>query len=91
MLRMTSRTRALVTFGGVATSFVAAALFGIGPAGMVALATLWFAASGPSIVGASPAASSAALAEVEPRAVRRYREEHPGATIREAMSAVERQ
>jgi hypothetical protein len=74
----------VVTLGGAAASGVAFALFGVTPAGMVALATLCFAAFGPSIVGTS----SVPPGEIDPRAVRRYREQNPGTTITEAASTV---
>lgn len=85
---MTPRIRAIVTLVGVAATPIACALFGVLPAGTVALATLWFAASGPSIVGATKPARDAG--ELDPREVRRYREDHPGTTISEAAAAVAR-
>jgi len=85
---VTTRGRALVSLGGVVAAFAAFALFGALPAGMLSLATLWFAASGPGAVGTSAPASDATA--IDPRAVRRYREDHPGATISEAVAAVAR-
>jgi hypothetical protein len=85
---VTSRARALLTCGGVAASVGAAALFGVVPAGMLSLATLWFAASGPSVIGRSTVTSDAE--DVDPREVRRYRTHHPGTTISEAVAAISR-
>jgi hypothetical protein len=82
----TTRRRALITLGGVATSFAALALIGVEAAGTVALVTLWFAASGPGTVG-TPGTASGPV-DVDPRVVRRHRERHPGTTISEAVSAV---
>lgn len=64
------------------------ALFGLVPAGMVSLATLWFAASGPSIIGSSEVSPD--VGNADSREVRRYREDHPGTTISEAVAAVGR-
>jgi hypothetical protein len=86
---MTSRARALLTFGGLAAALGAVALFGVVPAGMLSLATLWFAASGPSVIGRPTATSDAR--DVDPRAVRRYRADHPGTTISEAVTTIGRQ
>jgi hypothetical protein len=86
---MTSRARALLTIGGVAASVGAVALFGVVPAGMLSLATLWFATSGPSVVGRPTVASH--VNDVEPSQVRRYRAAHPGTTIIEAVAAIGRQ
>jgi len=88
VLLVTTRTRALTTVGGVLAAAVALALFGTAPAGMVALATLWFAATGPDTVGA--VAVDLRGVHVDPREVRRYREDHPGTTIGEGASAVAR-
>jgi hypothetical protein len=88
VLLVTTRTQALIILGGLATSIAASALYGVTLAGMVALATLWFASSRPSMVGTLPEAAS--LDGVDPRAVRRYRKEHPSATIGEAAVAVAR-
>lgn len=88
MLLVTARGRALVTFGGVTASLTAFALFGAAEAGMVALATLWLAASGPSVVGMATIAGD--LGCVDPHEVRRYREDHPGTTISEAVAVVAR-
>ncbi|MBF4607721.1 hypothetical protein [Curtobacterium sp. VKM Ac-1393] len=83
---MTRRERGLVTSGGVTASLVAFALFGAAPAGIVVLATLCFAAFGPSIVGSAAVPSG----KIDPREVRRYRQDHPGTTISEAAAAVAR-
>jgi hypothetical protein len=85
---VTSRARALLTVGGVAASVGAAALFGVVPAGMLSLATLWFAASGPSVIGRPDITSD--VDDVHPRAVRRYRADHPGTTISDAVTAIGR-
>lgn len=83
---MTPRSRALVTIGGAAAAIGACALFGISAGGMVAIAAMCVAASGPSIIGTTPVGTSTVCA----REVRRYRETHPGTTITEAAAAVAR-
>ncbi|WP_420368741.1 hypothetical protein [Curtobacterium sp. L1-20] len=83
---MTPRSRALVTIGGAAAAIGACALFGNSAGGMVAIAAVCFAASGPSIIGTTPVGPGA----VRARDVRRYRETHPGTTISEAAAAVAR-
>lgn len=85
---MTTRTRALVTVAGVLAALGAFAMFGVATAGMLALATLWFAASGPSTLGA--VSVDLRGVDLDAREVRRYREDHPGATIIEGTSAVAR-
>jgi hypothetical protein len=85
---VTSRARALLTVGGVAASVGAVALFGVVPAGMLSLATLWFAASGPSIIGRPDITSH--VNDVDPRVVLRYRADHPGTTISDAVTAIGR-
>lgn len=85
---MTPWIRAIVTLVGVAAAPITFTLFGVLPAGMVTLATLWFAASGPSIIGTTNLADDAG--GLDPREVRRYREDHPGTTISEAAAAVAR-
>jgi hypothetical protein len=85
---VTSRGRALLTIGGVAAWVGTLALFGIVPAGMLSLATLWFATSGPSVIGGPTVTSN--VNDVEPWEVRRYRAAHPGTTITEAVAAVGR-
>lgn len=74
--------------GGVLATTGASAVFGLAPAGMLALATLWFATSGPSILGATSVDFRSV--DLDPREVRRYREGHPGATIIESASAIAR-
>jgi hypothetical protein len=86
VLLVTRRARAVVTPGGLLASSVACALFGAAPGGMVALATLCFAAFGPSIIGSSSVPSG----EIDPREVRRFRQDRPGPTISEAAAAVTR-
>lgn len=85
---MRRRTSALITLGGLATAIVAYALFGPIYAGILALATLCFAAFGTSIIGSTTIVTTR---PIDPEAVRRYREEHPGATISEAASVIARE
>ncbi len=88
MIVVNARTRALVIVSGVMAAVGAFALFGTAPAGMVAFGTLWFAAASP---GADDSiAVDLRGARVDPRDVRRYREDHPGTTIIEAASAIAR-
>lgn len=84
---MNRRTSALITFAGLAAAVLAFALFGPIEAGIVAIATLCHAAFGTSIVGTSLIPPGT---DVDPRDVRRFRREHPEATIREAAAAVAR-
>lgn len=84
---MNRRTSALMTLGGLAAAILAFALFGPVYAGIVALATLCFAAFGTSVIGNT---TILVTKPVDPEVVRRYREEHPGATISEAASVVAR-
>lgn len=84
---MNRRTSALITLGGLAAAILAYALFGPIYAGILALATLCFAAFGRSIIGST---TILATKPIDAEAVRRYREEHPGATISEAASVVAR-
>lgn len=77
---------ALITLGGLAATVGAFFLFGAVAAGVLALATTWFAWSGPSVVGTPTTATAAA----DPREVRRHRQAHPGTTVSEAAAAVAR-
>jgi hypothetical protein len=81
------RTSALITLGGLAAAILAYSLFGPMYAGILALATLCFAAFGSPIVGS---ATTRATGPIDPESVRRYREAHPGATISEAAAAAAR-
>jgi hypothetical protein len=88
VLLVTSGGRALLTIGGVAASVGALALFGIVPAGMLSLATLWFATSGPSVIGGP--AVTLNVDDVDPSEVRQYRAANPGTTIIEAVAVIGR-
>jgi hypothetical protein len=78
---------AILTFSGLAATGLALALFGPLPACAVAVATLWYSASGRSIVGNTVIPPGSDLDPIE---VRRYRLERPGTTISEAAAAVAR-
>ncbi|WIB59663.1 hypothetical protein DEJ13_14625 [Curtobacterium sp. MCLR17_007] len=84
---MKRRTSALITLGGLTASILAYALFGPILAGILALATLCFAAFRTSIIGST---TILATKPIDPKAVRQYREDHPGATISAAASIVAR-
>lgn len=85
--RAKQRTSALITLGGLAAAILAYSLFGPLYAGILAVATLCFAAAGSPIVGTT---TILATRPIDPEAVRRYREDHPVATISEAAAAVAR-
>lgn len=76
---------AILTCAGFVAAGLALALFGSLCACAVAVATLWYATSGKSIIGETvvPPGSN-----VDPSEVRRYRLEHPGTTISEAAAAL---
>ncbi|MFZ6990628.1 hypothetical protein ACO0E1_01935 [Curtobacterium sp. RRHDQ66] len=76
-------TPAIRTFAGLAAAGLALALFGPLYACAVAVATLWSAGSSKRIVGNAfiPPGMT-----VDPQEVRRYRVEHPGVTISEAVA-----
>lgn len=84
---MSGRTSALITLAGLAAAVLALALFGPIQAGIVAIATLCHAAFGRTIVGTTPIRPGTGE---DPHEVRRYRVEHPGTTISEAVAAVAR-
>ncbi|GAA1494370.1 hypothetical protein [Curtobacterium herbarum] len=73
---------------GLATAGLLLALDEPLPAAVAALAALWLADRRP-VIGDTPVPPEAA-AGVDVRAVRQYREEHPGATITEAVAATTR-
>ncbi|MDT0212134.1 hypothetical protein [Curtobacterium sp. BRD11] len=54
-------------------------------AGLAGWATLWVATTGPSVFGRARIAPGTM---VDPAEVRRYRKEHPGSTISDAVVAV---
>lgn len=83
---MTARGTALITLGGLTATLTASALFGLVPAGLVALATLWTVATGPSVLGTWRLSPDEA--DVDPAEVRQYRKDHPGTTVSEAAAAV---
>lgn len=76
---------AILTFVGLAATGLALALFGPLYACAVAVTTLWYSVSGTSIIGNAAIAPGS---DLDPSEVRRYRVEHPGATISEAAAAV---
>ena len=78
---------AIVTICGLTAAIVAFGLFGPVYAGIIALATLCSVAFDTRIIGN---ASIGAVGDVDPTEVRRYREEHPGATITEGIVSVAR-
>jgi hypothetical protein len=78
--------KAICMLGGLAASALAFGLFGPTIAGLVLLATLWCGAFGTPVIGDTPVLGRAT--SVDPGDVRRYREEHPGATISDAVAAV---
>lgn len=84
---MNRRTSAVFTLTGSIAAIIAGALFGPIFAGIVALATVCFAAFGKPILGSTHIPEGTA---VDPQEVRRYRLEHPDATISEATAAVAR-
>lgn len=84
---MKRRTSALITLGGLAAAILAYSLFGPMYAGILALATLCFAAFGSPVVGST---TTLATGPIDPESVRRYREAHPGTTISEAAAVVAR-
>lgn len=85
MTRSTARTPALVVLGGTVATIGAWLALGLPYACLGALATITYAASTPSVIGSTRVPEGAAP---DPREVRRWREEHPGATISEAIAAV---
>ncbi|KQO61183.1 hypothetical protein [Curtobacterium sp. Leaf261] len=84
---MTRRGVALTVVGGLGAVVVAWVTMGMTVAGMILLATLVFAASARPVVGNTPISAGTTI---DPRAVRRYREQHPGATITDAIAALQR-
>jgi hypothetical protein len=78
---------AIATLGGLAASALALELFGWTVAGVVLLATACAAFRSP-VIGDTPVLDPAT--SIDPAAVRRYREDHPGATISDAVAAVSR-
>jgi hypothetical protein len=76
---------AILTFVGLAATGLALALFGPLNACAVAVATLWYATWGTSIIGNTVIPPRS---DIDPSEVRRYRVEHPGTTISEAAAAV---
>jgi hypothetical protein len=87
VLLVKRRTSALITLGGLAAAILAYSLFGPMYAGILALATLCFTAFGSPILGST---TTLATGPIDPEAVRRYRESHPGTTISEAAAVVAR-
>lgn len=81
-------TSTIVTLGGLAASALAFGLFGPGIAGILLLGTISYAAFRSPTIGDTPVIGPAA--DISPGDVRRYREEHPGATISDAVAAISR-
>lgn len=74
---------AAATLGGLALALLAFLLEGPLTAPMVILATLYLAPGRTLIVGDTPILGPV---DVDVKTVRRYREEHPGATISDAIA-----
>ncbi len=74
---------AAASLGGLGLAILAFFLLGPLTAGMILLATLYLAPGRTRIVGDTPILGPV---DVDVRTVRRYREEHPGATISDAIA-----
>jgi hypothetical protein len=77
---------AALTLGGLTAAMIAYASSGPTIVVVLLLATSCVSAFSRPVIGNTPMARPAA--SVDPAAVRRYREEHPGATISDAVAAV---
>lgn len=85
---MTARDRwqpALVILGGLVATIGAWLALGLLSACLGALATIAYVTFAPSVIGTARVPGGAAP---DPHDVRKWREEHPGATISEAIAAV---
>lgn len=75
---------ALVIVSGIVTTVGAGLTLGVQYLCLGALATITYAAFAPSVIGSTRVPEGAAP---DPREVKKWREEHPGATISEAIAA----
>lgn len=78
---------AAASLGGLGLAVLAFFLQGPFIAGMIPRATLYLAAGRTRVVGDTPILGPI---DVDVKVVRRYREEHPGATISDAIAATRR-
>lgn len=74
---------AATSLGGLGLAIMAFYLMGPLTAGMIILATLYLAPGRTRIVGDTPILGPI---DADVKTVRRYREEHPGATISDAIA-----
>lgn len=79
---------AVVTLGGVTAALIAYTSSAPTIAVVLLLATLLVSALSRPVIGNTPVTEP--TSPVDPAAVRRYRQEHPGSTISEAVAAVSR-
>ena len=80
---------AVLTLAGLTAAMIAYAWAGPTIAGILLFATVCVGAFSRPVIGSTPV--SEPTSPVDPTAVRRYREEHPGSTISEAVAAITRQ
>lgn len=81
-------TPAVVTLGGATAALIAYTSSAPTIAVVLLLATLLVSALSRPVIGDAPVTEP--TSPVDPAAVRRYRDEHPGSTISEAVAAVSR-
>jgi len=79
---------AVLTLGSLAAAVIAYASSWPTIAVVLLLATCCVSAFSRPVIGDTPVAGSAR--SVDPAAVRRYRQEHPGSTISDAVAAITR-
>jgi hypothetical protein len=79
---------AVVTLGGATAALIAYASSAPTIAVVLLIATFCVSASSRPVIGNTPVTEP--VPSVDPAAVRRWREEHPGATISDAVAAVTR-
>ncbi|KTR03229.1 hypothetical protein [Curtobacterium luteum] len=75
----------LVILGGIVTTIGAGLTLGFQYLCLGALATITYAAFAPSVIDSTRVPEGAAA---DPREVKKWREEHPGAIVSEAIAAV---
>ena len=80
---------AVLTLAGLTAAMIAYASAEPTIAGILLLATVCVGASSMPVIGNTPVKEP--TSHVDPAAVRRYREEHPGSTISDAVAAITRQ
>ncbi len=83
---MSSRAAALTVIGGLIVTGLVWWLLDVEYACLAALATVTAASAAPSVVGTARLPTRTSVSAQE---VRRWRESHPGATISEAIAALE--